>query len=257
MISIIMGMATESNTAGGKMRLIVVAFLTVFFCSGVYAETDAKLGEEEFKAGLQLMEKKEWAEALPHLKKALDGKPTSTNTLWHLGVASFELGMHKEALEYWLKAHELGGIMAKIIQAYEALGLPDKRDAMRSELFLLRQDKAEKAMMNTGAYCRDQFTAGRWRVFAIEYFEPDPEITILYRFSFTEGSAREKFAIVFGTFASDTAIARERGEIKPNVTVYHWDRYYPGGLKALLGFYDAEIPPAYEIVKAKVIEYAK
>jgi hypothetical protein len=47
------------------------------------------------------MEKRQFEEAVPYLKKAERAYPTSPDVLWNLGIAHSRLGNASEALSYW------------------------------------------------------------------------------------------------------------------------------------------------------------
>jgi tetratricopeptide (TPR) repeat protein len=231
----------------------VIAFLTI----ASHASAEEHLTPEAaFQQGADLMEKRQFKEALQYLKKAEKAYPTSPGVLWNLGIANSELGNASEALTDWQKHRkakpEDWKATAKVIQAHQALGDNRARDREIQGLYDLRARGKDADLRKAQRFCREQFVVAGHRLFAFEYFEPQGERRLYYRFSVVdEASGRETSYISLGSYDLTTNVLRELGEISPKGRAYHLDRY-EGDTHWTYAHFNEKQP--YDVVRKMVVD---
>ena len=239
------------------MKHLVLAGILV--CAlGARAETvaDGDGAEKAFKRGAQLMEKGRFKEAIPFLKEAEKVFSDNSSVLWNLGLASAEVQNHRDALSCWqkycrFKPGDWMGI-AKLVQAYQALGDFNARDREIKELYARRAASKDSDLAKTDRFCREQFVVAGKKVFAFEIFEPRGERRIFYRFAILDSKTGDETSFIsLGSYDGTTQIARELGEIAESERIYHIDRY-AGSAHESFAFFKAK--PSYGTVREIVEE---
>ena len=212
--------------------------------------------EAAFSRGAELMQKRQFKEAVPYLKQAEKAFPTTPSVLWNLGIASAELANHAEALNYWEKYRkakpEDWKAIPKVIQAFQAMGDTRARDREIKALYDRRAKDPDPDLRKADRFCREQFVVAGRKVFAFEVFDPQGDRRIYYRFSIIDGvSGRETSFISLGSYDATTAIARELGEIPKTARAYHIDRYEGASHQTYAHFNEK---PSYETVRKATVE---
>jgi tetratricopeptide (TPR) repeat protein len=238
-----------------KVLFACAAISLVIVASRASAE-EQLAPEAAFQRGADLMEKRRFKEALPYLKKAEKAYPTSPGVLWNLGIANSEVGNASEALSNWQKCRKAKPddwkATAKVIQAYQALGDARARDREIQGLYALRAKGQDVDLRKAARFCREQFVVAGHRLFAFEYFEPQGERRLYYRFSVVdEESGRERSYISLGSYDLTTNVLRELGEIPPTARAYHVDRYQ-GDAHWTYAHFNEKQP--YDVVRKMVVD---
>lgn len=202
-------------------KILFLIFFQFMFCS-------KEKPEIIFNKGVTLLQQKKFKEAIPYLKKVVKISP-SESVYWNLGIANSEINDYNEALFYWRKYEEINKsdwrIKAKIIQAYQALGDTASRNIEIDNLYYLKSISTDSNFINADRFCREQFTINGKKVFSFEYFDPQGDRRIYYRFSVIDEKGFESFYISLGSYDLTTDIARELGEISSYERAYHLDYY--------------------------------
>ncbi len=141
--------------------------------------------------------------------------------------------------------------IAKIIQLSEALGKKQQRDEWVKNLYAIRKKGKLPSLIGQAFYIRDQFTAGDYRVYSLEYFELKGERAVKYSFNLRDQKTGENaYRISLGSYESTNAIARELGDLKKGERRFHLDGYYPDGAHRTFGFFTGN--PGYDQIKKLV-----
>lgn len=243
------------------MKTFVIKFLLV--ASLVVAEARAASPEslsakEAFEQGVALMEKGRHKEAVPYFKRMEKDHPGDPDILWNLGTSCAGAGMHREALTAWLSYRKSTPedwlADPKIIQAYQALGEAESRDAEIKKLYKRRETDKDPKLQKAERFCREQFEVDGKKVFAFEYFAPkDPRI-VYYRFSVLDAEGKEEMYLSLGSYQTTVEVAREQGQLKPNERLYHLDEYTKG-MHRTFGFFKEK--PGYDDVRGNVVKILK
>ena len=214
--------------------------------------------EEAFRRGNALMEEKKYCEALAHYRGGLASSPGDTSLLYNGGLAAYQCKQYSVAVDLWnnVKALEPDDwqTRAKLIQAYQALGKVQERDAERLALVELRKRDPHGELARLVEYCRDQFEAGGEKVMVFEQFELKGDRALRYVFSvLDESGKKEKYRLSLGSYETTNAVWRESTKPRPKDgdRLFHLDGYYNWG-HATYGMYSPE--PSYDQVRATVIE---
>jgi tetratricopeptide (TPR) repeat protein len=196
--------------------------------------------------------------ALGYYQKLVAGGSSSPTVLYNLAQTHQSLGNHAEALAGFNRVLSLEPgdwqARAKVIQELQALGRLPERDTERRLLIDQRSQGADPELAATAFYCREQFTVGNRKVFALEHFELVGQEPRLYEFQIFDASSNS-LALVLSLGSNDftTNVMRETGKLGPNERAYHLDSYSPDGLQhATYRFFDA--PPSYDETRAIVLE---
>lgn len=126
------------------------------------------------------------AEALAVLKQLLAADPD--NAAANLLAASTELTLFEptEAVRYGEKARllepENWKVHTTLVTAYSMAGDVSHRDAERAALRKAHEDPTLPDARETSGFLLDMFKAGRYRVDAVEYFQPLGRYNTYYRF---------------------------------------------------------------------------
>jgi tetratricopeptide (TPR) repeat protein len=237
------------------MKALTLSFAVVATLTSLPLVAQEDLGPEAaFKRGAELMEKGQFKEAVPYLKRAEKAFPTAPPILWNLGIASAELGNHAEALIYWQKYHKGEPdwrSIPKLIQSYQAMGDLKARDRELRALYDLRASGKDPKLAAADKFCREQFVAGGQKIFAYEIFEPRGERRMYYRFSIVGADGRETSFIWLGSDDTTTQIMRELGKLSKTQWAFHIDRQ-TGGLHQTYAHFNEK--PPYEVVRKAVGE---
>ncbi len=220
-------------------------------------EADRKLIEE----ANAIFEQGRHAEALAKYEECVKRRPEWKNALFNGGLAAYLAGKPARAADLWEPLRKLTpddtGLLAKLIQAYQATGEGDKRDAVRKDLFDRRAKLDEAGKKKLSRYVRDQFSAGGLRVMAFEHFELAGERALRYRFSvLNEKGDAEAWYVSLGSYEITTQVAREQGTIGKDERMYHLDGYLQGGrVHKLYRMFPKE--PSYDECRRLVEEVLK
>ncbi|MBP7868025.1 MAG: tetratricopeptide repeat protein [Acidobacteria bacterium] len=247
-------------------RITVAALWAVLAAAGAHPSTPPEEGTAglvslHFKAGNALMEKKEYARALEAYEKALTLAPEHVLSLFNGGLAAFLAGKPERAAELWERCRSLEPddwqVRAKLVQAWQARGMKDRRDREREGLLALRASGRNADLNQKEYFCRDQFSVGDYRVFGFEHFELKGDRALRYVFMIVRGKDAFEFRISLGSYDSTNAFwtKSEEGEAAKKkygegVRLFHLDGYFPNG-HATYGFYVPE--PSYDEVREKVV----
>jgi tetratricopeptide (TPR) repeat protein len=244
--------------ASVKRALRVVGLCFLLATPGLSWAQDERTPEDAFKKGVELMESKKFKEAIGFFLVAYRAFPTAESVLWNLGLASAEVEDHRAALKYWSALREQDAndwrVIAKLIQAHQALSDFDARDRERAKLFALRKaPPADSDIARADVFCREQMVLSGRKVFAFEKFEPKGERMVFYEFVVVEDKDKDKeeFRISLGSYEATNRISWETGKLARDKRLYHLDRYQ-GPNHWTFGFYDAK--PSYDKVRAQVVD---
>ncbi len=210
--------------------------------------------EELFNRALDTAYRGNLTEAVAIMDTVRSLYPDHPGVLWSLGIWHAELGNYQQALAMWKHFREIDPgewrAMAKLIQAYQALGQLSHRDHERKALIEWYLAAPEELRPKQKSFCRDQFEVNGIRVMAFEYFAPSGERMVYYRFSILNEAGDEDYWYSLGSYDATTTYARESGQISNSERLYHLDRY-DNGSHQTFGFFE-ELPP-YDEVKKMVI----
>ena len=202
--------------------------------------------------GALRLDAKDEAAAIDLYQQAVKADPKYFNGWYNLGQIHQNLQKPAAALSYFQKAAEITPTelqpRAKIIQCLQAIGKTDERDKAIAQLRELHTAGKIRATF----FCRDQFTAGENRVFALEYFKPIDQFNTMYSFNVMDATGKKSVCRI--TLESDdatTAIARELKSIGPNQRSYSIDRFDKDS-HATLAMLNEK--PSYDDLKKMVIE---
>lgn len=211
-------------------------------------------------AGNAFMEKKQYEQALAKYEAALKKDPKHTDALYNGGLAAYLAGRFKRAAELWEGSRKLDPgdlkVLAKLVQAWQALGDSKKRDAARKELFQRRAALPEEERRKEARYCREQFAAGpegaKEQVMVFEYYELAGPRAVRYQFSVVQdGEEVRRYSL--GSYDLTTEYARASGQIGKDERMFHLDGYSGDGRHhQTYGLFRKE--PTYEETRAMVVE---
>jgi len=218
---------------------------------------DDKKAKALVTEGNDLFEAKKHAEALAKYEEALKLDAKNGDALFNGGLAAFLTEKPARAAELWERLKEQKPedttVLAKLVQAYQASGKKEKRDATRDALIKARAKLDADDPAKRASYCRDQFVIGGKRVMAFEYFELTGPRALRYRFSLLTDEGKEESYLSLGSYDITTAMAREMGDIGKDERMYHLDGYYDGG-KTHRTFAMYKKEPSYDDMRASVVE---
>jgi len=244
-------------------KLLCVAVCLLLGSSGVLAAPDAT--ERAFKAGNALMEKQNYAGALAQYRVVLKAQPDEPSSLWNGGSAAYFVGDFKTAASWFARLQKQepqnGRLFAKRLQCAQEIGDRATRDLLRKQLFALHgSGKDSTGYASKASYCRDQFSVGKDRVLAFEYFELLPlsgkkdEASLGRRFDFyvVAPDESQKTRVECGWSTLDVT---PEGKFIPSreLPAFYYDAYYPSGPWARRTFGLGPTEPSFETIKAQVI----
>lgn len=237
-------------------RIALVVRLTCLLLVCCTGPSFAANPQEQFREAVNLLEDKNFEDALPLLKALLDVRPDDLAVLWNFGIAAAELNENNQALTAWQRYKEIDPgdwrVRAKLIQSYQALGRTVARDVERSALIALREKGEDEDLVSAERYCREQFLLNGVKHFVFEYFEPSGDWPVFYAFIAVDDSGYEAYRVSLGSYNSTNEIAWELGEIPKSKRLYHLDRYEGEG-HSTLGFY--QDLPDYDQIRTVVLSY--
>ena len=225
--------------------------------------------EAAFKAGNAAMEKREYAAALKQYRIVLAAEPDAPSSLWNGGTAAFFTGEFEAAMLYFTRLQKQepkdGALLAKRIQTAQQLEDFKTRDALRAQIFALRESgEDESGYTKKPSYCRDQFFVGtgadKNQVLAFEYWKLEPlsgdkkkpYLGRVYEFYVVAPDDKTRVRIECGWSQLE---AKADGSFVPATELngFYYDAYYPTGPWARLSFGLVPQQPTYEAAKAQVI----
>jgi tetratricopeptide (TPR) repeat protein len=207
--------------------------------------------------GNTLFGPKNYGDALARYEEALKLSPKHANALFNGGLAAYLAGKPAKAAEGWERLREQKPedhqLLAKLVQAYQAAGNLEKRNASRETLLAARAKLPAEERSKGPSYCRDQFSVKGRRVMACENFEMSGDRAIRYRFSVLNDEGKEEYFIPLGSYDITTDLAREAGQIGRDDRLFHLEGSYEGGsVHRTFGMFRKE--PAYDEIRKMVVE---
>jgi tetratricopeptide (TPR) repeat protein len=173
------------------ITLVVILLFLLSGRSSAGEEVDPKAA---FSRGVSLMEQRQFREAIPYLKVAEKSFPKAPPILWNLGIATSEVADYSDALIYWKKYRKVSPedwrAIAKLIQAYQATGDMTSRNRELEALYSLRAGDPSTPLGKAEKFCREQFVLEGIKVFALEFFDPQGDRMVFYRFSIVNQDGR-------------------------------------------------------------------
>lgn len=249
-------------------RSLLSIVLAIALCCGVaHAQAkpnDAAL-EAAFKAGNAAMEKRDYAGALKQYRVVLVAEPDEPSTLWNAGSAAFFTGYFPAAMLYFTRLQKQepkdGALLAKRIQTAQQLKDFKTRDALRTQIFALRESGEDVSNYTVkSSYCRDQFTVGKDSVLAFEYWQlkplggdkEQPYLGRVYEFYVVAPDDETRFRVECGWSLLE---AKADGSFVPATELggFYYDAYYPTGPWERRTFAIAPQQPTYEAAKAQIV----
>jgi len=210
--------------------------------------------ESAFERATDLMQKRDFNQAIPYLKRVQKDLPDNPATLWNLGIALVETGEHQKAAETWRSLRKVAPddwrAISKLVQAYQALGDIKARDAEIKVLYQFRESSSDPKVTGLERFCREQSVIAGQSVFAFEYFSPQGPWKKYFLFSIVDKKGMEQFNISLGSYDLTTDVSRELGEISKDQRMYHLDEYQ-GSMHKTYGFFEEK--PDYDRVRAMVV----
>ncbi len=215
----------------------------VVFASSVIALYADDL-EQDFRKAVEMMEAKQFREAIPLLVQVRNAFPRDVSVNANLGLSYAETGQHENALACWQLLCELESDnwhhASKVVQAYQALGRMKERDAAIVEVFERRKRTQDPSSIKRPWFCREQFDLREQRVMGVQYFTPEPGREVYFAFIFLDQAGHERFRISLGSYEPTNEIARATGEISADERLFHID-YYARGEHRTYGFYKRKL----------------
>ena len=214
------------------------------------AMTDTSLGRHE--------------DALAIWKAEVKASPDDMIARWNLAQTLQNKSAHQEAYDIFLKVYQEDPTdwraLEKLIQLSEAMGKEKQRDLHHGKMYeLYASPECPERLKEQRFFIRDQFQAGKLKVYGMEYFKLIGARGVKFSFGVKhEAPGKEPVAvnrITLGSYDSTTAIARETGDIGPKERIYHLDAYPPDGSHHTLHFFIKN--PGYGKAKALTIEALK
>jgi tetratricopeptide (TPR) repeat protein len=234
------------------LRYLLLLPLALLAATSASSPPDTSSREEVFSKALLLMERGQYAEAIP-IFESLARERKSDSLLWNLGIAASETHANDKALSAWLEFRKLAPDdwrgRAKLIQAYQAAGDLKARDEQRAELLQLWKEGKNSDLAAQSFYCREQIIEANRRVFAFEYFRPTGDYMIFYSFE-VRAPGLEDFKITLGSYEGTNQVMWETGKLKRDERLYHLDLYQPKRHETY-AFYNSR--PSYEAVRENVM----
>jgi tetratricopeptide (TPR) repeat protein len=233
-----------------------VALAALAFAGIGFAEDKPETlsAESAFKTATDLMQKEQFNQAIPYLKRVQKDLPDNPAALWNLGIALVETGEHQKAAETWRSlrrvAPEDWRAISKLVQAYQALGDIKSRDAEIKALYQFRKSSLDPKVKDRERFCREQSDMAGQRVFAFEYFSPQGPWKKYFLFSIVDKKGIEQSNISLGSYDVTTEISRELGETSKDQRLYHLDAYQ-GSLHTTYAFFEEK--PEYDRVRPMVV----
>ena len=240
-----------------RLALVLAA---VFVCSSPAFAQEPDPGAMRLAEADEFFAQKRYPEAIAKYRECLAASPDRPTALYNGGLAAYQAGQFDVAVEWWERLHGLEpkdtGVLAKLVQAHQARGEREKRDATRAELLRQRAQLPEAERRKRERYCRDQFRVGDQRVMAFEYFELTGDRALRYRFSILDADGAEKEYVSLGSYEMTTRVARELEQIGKEDRLFHLDGYF-GKAKNYAAFDVFKKEPGYDDVREAVIEIVK
>jgi len=136
--------------ANAVLSALLLAFLFFGPLSAASGDEEKPLPPEAAKKADRLFEegnahfvKGEHEKALARYEEALAISPKAPGILYNAGLAAYLAGKYERATELWGRLKEIDPadwqVRAKLVQAWQALGKLEKRDAERAEIYELRK----------------------------------------------------------------------------------------------------------------------
>ena len=220
------------DAVGPKIKLTAWLFLAATNLVPAYAADAPEDVQAVFAKATQLLDTGHYAEALPLLKDVARRAPQSPGAFMNLGLAAAESGDHRLALLAWSRYHEMvphdTKAFGKIIQAHQALGQLKERDEVRDQLIAYRSALPPEQRERFAFYVRDQFDVAGQHFMVLEYFEPRSPMRLYYKFAAVDNNHKEIYDFTLTSSDSETAVARQLGQIGQDDRIYGLDKNEEG-----------------------------
>lgn len=142
---------------------------------------DAALDE-----GLQYLKANQPEKALAAFQRVLQSDPGNATANLLAASSALNLYMADVAVNYAEKARQLAPndwrVDTTLVTAYAAAGKTQQRDAVRTKLVALHASPEAPDAMKANGFLLDLFKIGRYRVEAVQYFQPIGKFHTYYRF---------------------------------------------------------------------------
>lgn len=234
------------------MRRKIFAPLLGALLSVMLAVSAAFTGENQIE---KLFEEQKFAEAKDLAVKLLEQDKDNTDLLYNGGLAAYLSGDYQTAGKLWRRLKELDGedlqLRGKLVQAYEASGETELRDAEIAELHKVYEAGKDTLYKENSFFIRDQFTTNGIRIMVFEYFDLSIDRAIKWKFMVLSGEGKTDYVISLGSYASTNAVIKESSNSGDGVRFFHLDGYFNGGrTHYTYSFYEGL--PKYEEIKETV-----
>lgn len=139
-------------------------------------ELDPRLVDAAYNAGVVLGRAGNSKDAVIRFERVLKAYPKHVDAAFNAGQSYYDLNNFGEAAARWETAAKLSPddfqIAKKLVQAYVALGKPDKIKTARDRVFAMWKSGKNPDLAGLKSYVYDQFTVGVHHVYVYETFEP-------------------------------------------------------------------------------------
>jgi tetratricopeptide (TPR) repeat protein len=220
--------------------------------------TTAQIADTAFKAGNELMDQHQPAEALSRYEEALAIEPDDTSVLFNGGLAAYLSKNFSRATDLWKRLKSLDPddwrARSKLIQAYQALGDTAQRDAERAELIQLWKSGMNEDLSKELEYVRDQFEVNGKKVMVFEHFELKGDRAVRYAFVVLRPDGKaEEYRYSLGSYDLTNRAWHEttKPAPKPEERLFHLDGYFTNAhatYRMIVG------EPSYDETRAMVVK---
>jgi len=235
-----------------SLRQLVLLPLLLMVVASASGQSAAPTPQEQFSKAGALMEKGQFADAIPILE-SLARDFENEEIFWNLGLAATEIHANDKALNAWLEYRNVAPNdwrgRAKLVQAYQVTGNFKARDEERAVLIRLWEKGEDTDLKKATTFCREQIIEEKRRVYVLEYFHPEGEQMVIYSFE-VRAPGEEDYRISLGSYEGTNQVGWETGARPRSVRLYHLDLYRPK-LHETYAFYEGQ--PSYETVRAAVM----
>jgi tetratricopeptide (TPR) repeat protein len=175
------------------------------------AALDPTLADASYNAGVLFTDLGVVDDAIARYEVAIKADPKHVDALYNLGQIQYLQKRYVKALAAWQAARALTpddfGVIKKILQTYNALGLVEEADRARAETIAAWKASADPAVRALTEFVFEQFDTAGWHVYAYETFEPTGDEHVVYRFMIADAQDYPQGAIT----VEASAALRKRG----------------------------------------------
>lgn len=165
-----------------RLQFLIAPILVCGVCAA-FGQAGAP---DAMQRGMAALHQNQNAEALADFEQALKANPNSEAAILFAATAAMELYRGPDAVRYAERARALDPndwrVHTTLVAAYAAAGDKQRRDQERSYLETLHKQPGSGDAQKTSGFLLEMFPAGRYRVSAVQYFEPLGKFHVFYRF---------------------------------------------------------------------------